>query len=144
MGLDNRFMGHFKNHPEVEISLAYFRKYFNLNDWMLQHCAPVQEDNLYDVIVTKGNLKDLLKEIEPIAEALNKFNYNQISYYEDNGYLGTYQEMFDRARMAVSDFVLGKTGVNEIIAGNQHTTDDVFERLDALEKILVENKGAQQ
>ena len=35
-------------------------------------------------------------------------------------------------------------GVNEIIAGNQHTTDDVFERLDALEKILVENKGAQQ
>lgn len=59
-------------------------------------------------------------------------------------YLGTYQEMFDRARMAVSDFVLGRTGVNEIIAGNQHTTDDVFERLDALEKILVENKGAQQ
>lgn len=59
-------------------------------------------------------------------------------------YLGTYQEMFDRARIAVSDFVLGRTGVNEIIAGNQHTTDDVFERLDALEKILVENKGAQQ
>ena len=49
MGLDNRFMGHFKNHPEVEISLAYFRKYFNLNDWMLQHCSPVQEDNPYDV-----------------------------------------------------------------------------------------------
>ena len=59
-------------------------------------------------------------------------------------YLGSYQEMFDRARIAVSDFVLGRTGVNEIIAGNQHTTDDVFERLDALEKILVENKGAQQ
>lgn len=56
-------------------------------------------------------------------------------------YLGAYQDMFDRARMAVSEFVLGRTGVNEIIAGNQHTTDDVFERLDALEKILVENKG---
>lgn len=51
MGLNNRFMGHFKNHPdEVEIRLAYFRKYFNLNDWMLQHCSPVQEDNPYDVI----------------------------------------------------------------------------------------------
>lgn len=59
-------------------------------------------------------------------------------------YLGTYQEMFDRARVAVSEFVLGRTGVNEIIAGNQHTTDDVFERLEALEKILIENKGAQQ
>ena len=86
MGLDNRFMGHFKSRPEVEISLAYFRKYFNLNDWMLQHCSPVKEDNPYDVIVTKDNLETLLKEIEQIAEALNKFNYNQISYYEDNGY----------------------------------------------------------
>ena len=59
-------------------------------------------------------------------------------------YLGTYQEMYDRARVAVSEFVLGRTDVNEIIAGNQYTTDDVVERLDALEKILVENKGVQQ
>lgn len=58
-------------------------------------------------------------------------------------YLKTYQDMYDRARIAVSEFVLGKTSVNKIIAGNQFTTDDVVERLDALEKILVENKGAQ-
>lgn len=58
-------------------------------------------------------------------------------------YLGTYQDMYDRARIAVSDFILGKTNVNEIIAGNQYSTDDVVERLDALEKILVENKGVQ-
>ena len=57
-------------------------------------------------------------------------------------YLGTYQDMYDRARVAVSDFILGKTNVNEIIAGSQYSTDDVVERLDALEKILVENKGA--
>ena len=57
MGLDNRFMGHFKSRPEVEISLAYFRKYFNLNDWMLQRCAPVQEDNPYDV--TSGQRRTL-------------------------------------------------------------------------------------
>lgn len=56
-------------------------------------------------------------------------------------YLGTYQDMYDRARIAVSDFVLGKTGINEIIAGNQYTTDDVVERLDVLEKLLVDNKG---
>ena len=59
-------------------------------------------------------------------------------------YLGAYQDMYDRARVAVSDFVLGKTDVNEIIAGNQYTTDDVVERLDALEKILIEHKGIQQ
>ena len=51
-------------------------------------------------------------------------------------YLGSYQDMFDQARIAVSDFVLGKTDINEIIAGNQHTIDDVFDRVDALEKIL--------
>lgn len=55
-------------------------------------------------------------------------------------YLGTYQEMYDRARVAVSNFVLGNSGVNEIIAGNQYTTDDVVERLDLLEKILTEGK----
>lgn len=55
-------------------------------------------------------------------------------------YLGSYQAMFDRARMAVSDFVMGKTDVNEIIAGNQYTIDDVFERVDALERLLTEEK----
>lgn len=57
-------------------------------------------------------------------------------------YLGAYQDMYDRARIAVSDFVLGKTGVNEIIAGSQFTNDDLMERLEALEKILRESKGA--
>ena len=56
--------------------------------------------------------------------------------------LGAYQDMYDRARIAVSDFVLGKTGVNEIIAGSQFTNDDLMERLEALEKILRESKGA--
>lgn len=60
-------------------------------------------------------------------------------------YLGSYQEMFDRARVAVSDFVLGKTDVNEIIAGNQYTTDDVYERIEALEQLLVRGtEGAQE
>lgn len=58
-------------------------------------------------------------------------------------YLGSYQIMFDKARIAVSDFVLGKTNVNEIIAGNQYTVDDVFERLDAIGKLLTE-KGIDQ
>jgi integrase len=59
-------------------------------------------------------------------------------------YLGSYQEMFDRARIAVSDFVLGKTNVNEIVAGNQHTIDDVFERMDALEKILCKGNSTDE
>lgn len=86
MGLDNRFMGHFKNQPELEISLAYFRKYFSLNDWMLHNCSPLNPEDPYEVVVSKDNLDALLREIEPIAEALRGFTYSQISYYEDNGY----------------------------------------------------------
>lgn len=51
-------------------------------------------------------------------------------------YLGTYQQMFDRARQSVSDFVLGKTDVHEIIAGNNATIDDIVAKLDQLEKKL--------
>lgn len=59
-------------------------------------------------------------------------------------YLGSYQEMFDRSRIAVSEFVLGRSGVDDLVAGSQHTTDDVLERLDALEKILIESRGSQR
>ena len=48
-------------------------------------------------------------------------------------YLGTFQDMFDKARVAVSDFVLGKTEVDELIAGNNYTIDDIFTKLDRLE-----------
>lgn len=49
-------------------------------------------------------------------------------------YLGTYQQMFDKAREAVSDFVLGKTDVHEIVAGNNYTIDDIISKLDSLER----------
>ena len=48
-------------------------------------------------------------------------------------YLGTYQTMFDKARVAVSDFVLGKTKINELVAGNNYTIDDIVSKIDALE-----------
>lgn len=48
-------------------------------------------------------------------------------------YLGTYQQMFDKARIAVSNFVLGRTEVNELVAGNNFTIDDIVAKLDALE-----------
>ena len=51
-------------------------------------------------------------------------------------YLGTYQKMFDRARIAVSDFVLGKTDVDELVAGNNYTIDDIITKLDTLETKL--------
>ena len=52
-------------------------------------------------------------------------------------YLGSYQKMFDKARCAVSDFVLGKTAINEIVAGHGFTIDDVIAKLDNLELKLI-------
>ncbi len=56
-------------------------------------------------------------------------------------YLGTYQQMFDRARIAVSDFVLGKTDVHEIVAGTNATMDDVMAKIDQIEKIMTAKDG---
>lgn len=86
MGLDNGFVGHSQKHPDVKVNLAYFRKYYPLNDWVMKHGTSFDEHNPYEVVVSKDNLKELLKLIEPIAEALQSYTYNQISYYEDNGY----------------------------------------------------------
>lgn len=51
-------------------------------------------------------------------------------------YLNVYQEMFDRARLAVSDFVLGKTNVNILTAGNGITLGDIISRLDEIDSRL--------
>ena len=48
-------------------------------------------------------------------------------------YLGSYQLMFDKARIAVSDFVLGRTGIEELVPGDKYTIDDIME---ALEKLI--------
>ena len=47
-------------------------------------------------------------------------------------YLGTYQAMFDRARIAVSDFV--------IVAGDHYSIDDVYDKMSEIEKMLVERE----
>lgn len=51
-------------------------------------------------------------------------------------YLGSYQHMFDKARESVSEFVLGKTDIHEIVAGNNYTIDDIISKIDCLEKKL--------
>lgn len=53
-------------------------------------------------------------------------------------YLGTYQKMFDHARCAVSDFVLGKTNVHELVAGTDVGLNDIMSKLDLLEEKLKE------
>lgn len=54
------------------------------------------------------------------------------------GYLGSLQRMYDSARISVSDFLLGKTDVDELTFGNLHSIDDVFQKL---EDLLIELEG---
>lgn len=86
MGLDNVFVLNSKKYPDNRIRLAYFRKYFELNEWMLSHCSRLDPEYPYEVIVTQKDLEDLLDEIEPIAQELQKYSESQISYFNDNGY----------------------------------------------------------
>lgn len=59
-------------------------------------------------------------------------------------YLGTFQDMYDKARVAVSDFILGKTQINKLEVGNSCTLDDLLLKLDTLESKFfskAENRG---
>lgn len=47
-------------------------------------------------------------------------------------YLGTFNEMYDRARVAVSDFVLGRTNIDTLIAGGE--ADNAFDKWEELER----------
>ncbi len=49
-------------------------------------------------------------------------------------YLGTFMDMYDRAREAVSEFVLGRSKVNVLMAGSGNSMDtlvDMLEKIDA-------------
>lgn len=56
-------------------------------------------------------------------------------------YLGTFHDMYDRARNAVSDFILGKTDVNQLVIGTAITLNDIMSKLDYVETMLDENNG---
>lgn len=51
-------------------------------------------------------------------------------------YLGTLDKMYDNARVAVSDFVLGKTDVDELIAGDNNNFSSIMDKLMEIEEKL--------
>lgn len=51
-------------------------------------------------------------------------------------YLGKFDEMCDKARQTVSDFVLGKTGVDELVCGQGNDLQIVMQKLDELTRAI--------
>ena len=58
-------------------------------------------------------------------------------------YMGALQRAYDSARISVSDFVLGKTGIDELEIVGGHTVNDVYEALETLSARLDIKKEAE-
>jgi integrase len=55
-------------------------------------------------------------------------------------YLGSYQKMYDGARRAVSDFVMGKSNITDIVAGENNSINDILEKLESIELKLTDRR----
>lgn len=51
-------------------------------------------------------------------------------------YLGTFRDMYDRSRIAVSDFILGRTDIQKLIVGKNDSLNSIVSRLDIIEMLL--------
>ena len=100
MGLDNYFKLHFEKNPECELIISYFRKYFELNDYVLLNGNPLEEGDRYKVLVDQKLLTQLRTEIEPIVTELLKYSHNELAYFEDNGYPEELQKKFYNSEFA--------------------------------------------
>ena len=59
-------------------------------------------------------------------------------------YLKTFRTMYDKARITVSDFTLGKTDVNTLVAGTSHSIDQLFAKMEELENTINGMKQFQE
>ena len=103
MGLDNYFILHFEKNPECELIISYFRKYFELNDYVLLNGRPLEEGDRYKVLVDQKLLTQLRTEIEPIVTELLKYSRNELAYFEDNGYPEELQKKFYNSEFAPTE-----------------------------------------
>lgn len=85
MGLDNGFILHSRKIPDLEVCMATFRNFRELDNWITQHCSKTSEESPC-CLVNEEDLNALLFEIEPIAKAFAPYGDGQISYYDDHGY----------------------------------------------------------
>lgn len=91
MGLDNGFVIRSTDYPDLGIHIAYFRKYYELDTWMMRECNHTSE---YEVSVSKNDVEKLIKTITPIVEELFKLGITKVGYYDENGYPKKYNLEF--------------------------------------------------
>lgn len=92
MGLDNGFVLKSKKNKNINIELSYFRKYYELDNYIM--AKGIKTNYGYKVIVSKELLKELFYQIKDIAEALIKLPINTIFEYDEEGYPKEYYDLF--------------------------------------------------
>ena len=86
MGLDNGFELRKMNDPNFCVQMSHFRNYYELRDWMKEHCCRVYEDSDEEYYVTKEALLDLLAEVTKVIDVLRRYTDREIAYFDDHGY----------------------------------------------------------
>jgi len=151
--------------PITEAIVYALSKYFESLNWDLDFDAPIfrsrkkgritsqhgwrilsqaAEKVIPDVIIGSHTLRKshssiiacLLKtHIDVNAMTAVQMSLNHTNFRTTMRYLGILDQITNRGRALVSDFVLGKTEVNELTIGTTFTIDDVMKKLEEIEKI---------
>lgn len=92
MGLDNGFELRNKNAQVTydlkygfPFEIGYFRKYYELDDFMRSHCKRVDQNSDYEYVVTYDALKQVRDNIEPIYMVLITMSDAELDLLEDEG-----------------------------------------------------------
>lgn len=84
MGLDNGFILKNKKDSNLNLEIAYFRKFFELDDY-ISMCCPLTDDKTNFEVPLKV-LKDLKEELLPTVRVLIQIPERLLGKYDDSTY----------------------------------------------------------
>lgn len=84
MGLDNGFFIKHNNTGD-KCEIAYFRNYYELDDWIRCNCKSIEGDN-EEYYIDKNVLDSLINYIKPIYDVIILVASGLINKYDEEGY----------------------------------------------------------
>ena len=87
MGLDTGFLLKHKQ-TGATIEINYFRKYFELRDWVVRNCQGIDATEYsehFEFLVTYENFKELEKLVERYAIPYSQLDKDEIELVEEEG-----------------------------------------------------------
>ena len=88
MGLDNGFLIKKENDSNFKLEIAYFRKFYELNDFISSRCDKVND---FYYKVGYGVLEELKEELLPTIQVLIQIPERLIHRYDDSTYPKKYK-----------------------------------------------------